>query len=172
MQTGDVADSITLVHEKIRDLSKLAANLSGVVASFNIKADLLQWSDDLSVNISRIDSQHKQLVTLINRLNGAMSDGTAKDAALQILNELAEYTVNHFGTEEELFETYDFPQKESHKKIHRELVAKVVAFKTDFESGKAMLSRDLMIFLKEWLINHIKGTDAHYGPFLNKHGVQ
>jgi hemerythrin len=30
---------------------------------------------------------------------------------------------------------------------------------------------DLLCFLHDWFIDHVKGLDQQYGPWLNKHGV-
>ena len=32
-------------------------------------------------------------------------------------------------------------------------------------SGNAMISMEVMDFLKDWLVNHIQGADKVYGPF-------
>jgi hemerythrin len=32
-------------------------------------------------------------------------------------------------------------------------------------------AKSVLAFLKEWLQNHIKGTDKNYAPFLNSKGV-
>jgi hemerythrin len=41
-----------------------------------------------------------------------------------------------------------------------------------FEKGEVTLSKDLMEFLKEWLVEHIMGTDKKgYGKFFNDKGI-
>ena len=40
-----------------------------------------------------------------------------------------------------------------------------------FQAGSAMLTLTVMSFLKEWLVNHIKGGDQKYGDLLNAKGV-
>jgi len=34
-----------------------------------------------------------------------------------------------------------------------------------------VLSLEVMNFLKDWLMNHIQGSDKKYGPYLNSHGI-
>ena len=41
-----------------------------------------------------------------------------------------------------------------------------------FRAGETVLSQDVITFLENWLIKHIKGTDKKYGPHLNKNGVR
>ncbi|MCG8615311.1 MAG: bacteriohemerythrin, partial [Desulfobacterales bacterium] len=86
----------------------------------------------------------------------------------RILTELTEYTVFHFGFEEEQFDRFGYPETTAHKKVHQELVAQVSAFGKEFSEGKASVTMDLMDFLKDWLKNHIMKTDMAYAPFLKE----
>ena len=133
---------------------------------------LIEWNDDLSVNIPEIDKQHHRLVDLINELNDAMKLGKGHAVLSKTLNGLIDYTATHFGTEEKYFDRYGYPEAESHKKEHKDFVAKVSEFKAGFESGKQTLSVEVIRFLSKWLQSHIKGVDKLYGPFLNEKGLK
>jgi hemerythrin-like metal-binding protein len=56
--------------------------------------------------------------------------------------------------------------------VHEKLVEKVTDFKTKVDKGDGTISMELMDFLKDWFVNHIKGTDKKYVPFLKQHGVK
>ena len=128
--------------------------------------DLMPWGRGMELGIPEVDAQHKELVSMINELHRAMKMKKGTQEAGHVLTRLAEYTVYHFGFEEELFDTHGYPETESHKKIHKDLVAKVLAFSEEFKAGKAAISMDLMSFLTKWLKNHIMITDRAYVPFL------
>jgi len=132
---------------------------------------LLNWNQGYSVNISQIDSQHKKLVDIINDLHDSMKAGKSKEILGKILDELINYTANHFKTEEELFDRYGYPDKNTHKRQHSDLVDQVLKFKSNYESGKSVLSIDLMNFLKDWLVQHMTGSDKKYSSYLNGKGV-
>jgi methyl-accepting chemotaxis protein len=132
---------------------------------------LLRWSDSLSVGIGSIDIQHKKLIDLINELFKHINSGSAKEAVGKTLRELIDYTGNHFQTEEKFFDKYNYPEQVEHKEMHRKLVAQVVEFQKQFKNGEKDVSLELMEFLKDWLINHIKKTDMQYGPYLLSKGV-
>ena len=131
----------------------------------------MEWSPRLETGIKTIDDQHKKLVAMVNDLYGAISSGGGKERLGRLLDELIDYTVYHFGTEEELFKKYEYPDGPAHKRIHEDLAGKVVQFRERFQKGEEMLSYDLMNFLKNWLVNHIGVTDKKYAPFLKSRGV-
>lgn len=133
--------------------------------------EFMKWGAKFELGIPSIDKQHKNLVNMLNKLFHAMQKED-NSAIGNILNELAEYTVYHFQTEEKYFDQYNYPETEEHKKIHAHLVEKVLEFKQKFESGEELLSHELMNFLKDWLTNHICFTDKKYAPFLKEKGVQ
>ena len=132
---------------------------------------LITWDDSFSVKISEIDTQHKKLVDLINQLHDAMKQRKANDALADVLNELVDYTVQHFKLEEKYFDEFNYLKAGPHKREHKNFVEKVAAFKNDFDNGKMMLSMDIMDFLKDWLTVHIKKTDIDYSDFFIEKGL-
>jgi hemerythrin-like metal-binding protein len=169
--------------ESAQELSSLSGKLRNMIGVFKVSVeeagvdkgpdikpeninDLMPWGRRLALGLPEIDKQHKELVSMVNELHRAMKMKMGSREAGAILTRLAEYTVYHFGYEEELFDTHGYPDKVNHKKIHEDLVAKVVAFTKEFEQGRAAISMDLMKFLTDWLKNHIMKTDKAYAPFL------
>lgn len=130
------------------------------------------WKKEYSVYVEAIDDQHKQLVEILNELIDGMMNGKTKDILEPILNKLIEYTVQHFKDEEEYFDKIDYPQKDEHIEEHRKLIADVEKFKDEYTAGKIGITIELMRYLKEWLINHISGTDKELGKLLYKNGIQ
>lgn len=132
---------------------------------------LLEWNDTFSVNVNQIDEEHKKLVELTNKLHDAMRSGQGKMVVGEVLDELVEYTKTHFTHEEALMEKAGYPGLASHKLVHNRLVNQVNDLKTQNETGKLSLSMEVMKFLKEWLVDHIQGTDKNYSSYLNKNGI-
>ncbi|MFP4459844.1 MAG: bacteriohemerythrin [Candidatus Zixiibacteriota bacterium] len=132
---------------------------------------LIEWNDDLFINIEEIDRQHKKLVDIINHLHAAMKARKAKEILDEIIEELIEYTEYHFDTEENYFIKYDYPESFIHKKTHRIFVKKVKQFQADFDRGKLLLSLEIMNFLKDWIEEHIKVVDMKYSDFFRQSSV-
>jgi methyl-accepting chemotaxis protein len=128
------------------------------VRESRVAKPLLEWSQSLAVGHPDIDQQHQKLIEIANRLSAAMQAGHSRDALGQILNELVDYTVNHFGFEENLMAKHGYQHREAHLAEHRKLVAEVSRFKQQFESGKA-LPVELMSFIRDWLVKHILKVD-------------
>jgi hemerythrin len=132
---------------------------------------LLAWNDSFSVNIKQVDDQHMKLVELLNNFHDAMKLGKGKEAMGRTLSELLEYTIYHFGTEEDLFKKYRYPAYASHKKEHEALTKQARDLSERFSRGEPVISAETMTFLKNWLQGHTIGSDKKYGPFLNAKGV-
>jgi hemerythrin len=133
---------------------------------------LIEWKDSYSIGIEHLDNQHRELVRQINILHDAMTVGKGKEALNEILIALIDYTATHFKSEEELFDQYNFPDSEKHIAEHSNFVKEVLSFKENFDKGRLMLSIEVMTFLKNWLTNHILGSDMGYKPFLLSKGVK
>ncbi len=132
---------------------------------------LIDWTADLSVGISEIDDQHQKLIGIINQLHDAMRSGKGNEALEQVFASLVDYASIHFNTEERLMQEHDYPEFFAHRREHDALVQRVVDLRDKLKSGQVMISMETMTFLKEWLANHIKGTDKKYSPFLRQRGV-
>lgn len=130
-----------------------------------------EWTEDYSVDIVEIDQQHKRLVKLISELFEAMRAGKGKDVLEKVLAGLIDYTKTHFGAEERLMSTHDYPRYRSHKNGHDELTKKVLDFEARFRGDEFGVVIQLAEFLKDWLGEHILGTDKQYASFLNAKGV-
>ncbi len=134
--------------------------------------DLIDWTEEFSVGVERIDHQHKGLIKLINNLHQAMRVGKGRVVISETLDKLIEYTATHFKTEEELFKKYQYSEFSIHKKEHDDFVEKVLKFKKDYDSNHLMLTFEVMDFLKNWLVKHILGSDKNYKEFFNSQGLK
>ncbi len=133
--------------------------------------EFITWTEDLNVGVNQINEEHKSLIGFINRLNHALQSGGAQKTMEEILLGLVKYTHIHFQHEEELMMIYDYPQIKGHREEHEFLKKKVAEFHERFQTGKATFSLELMSFLREWLISHIKGTDMKYREFFAGKGL-
>lgn len=130
------------------------------------RSRIVEWSPALATGIELIDHQHKMLCLYINTLYRAtIQDAGVKEIA-DIVDLLKVYTATHFATEERYFDLSEYPDAESHKQIHASFVSKVIQVQKDLYTGKITVGNDLLKFLKDWLVNHIRGTDHEYASFL------
>lgn len=132
---------------------------------------LITWSNMLSTGIAEQDNQHKKLIELINKLNDAMQAGKGTEMMGSVLSELVNYTVFHFGYEEKLMGQHNYSDTPAHKAEHVKFVQTVGDFKQKFDSGSAVVSVEIMNFLRTWLTGHIMKTDKKMGQELVKAGV-
>jgi len=131
----------------------------------------MTWDNSLSVNIKKIDEQHKQLVAMVNDLHSAMGAGKGKEVMGSVLAGLVEYTKSHFATEEELLQKHLYPGYLAHKAAHDALTRQVADVMKKFQDGQPIVTVEVMVFLKDWLVNHIQNTDKKYTVHLNNKGV-
>ncbi len=127
---------------------------------------LFTWNDSYSVSVQQFDDQHKVLFDLINDLHEAMSQGKGLQKMSTITTNLLQYTKNHFSVEEAALRKVNYPQFADHKKRHDAFTAKVLEFDQQCRSGQANLSLNVMVFLRDWLSDHILKNDKQYVPYM------
>jgi len=132
---------------------------------------IMTWDESLSTKVKECDEQHIRLIGMINALHDSMKAGKGRDALGKVLADLLEYTVYHFGTEEQLFKEHGYPEAAVHVLAHETLTKQVKELKQKYESGNLSITVETMNFLRDWLKSHIMGMDKRYGSFLNGKGV-
>ncbi len=128
----------------------------------------ITWSHELALGVPIIDTQHKELCNYINKLYKAMQSNANEKVLQELLTSLSNYTVRHFAEEEKIFAASAYPDTKRHKEIHGKFIAKLEDFKAQLTQGSAVLSIQLLEFLKDWLIKHIMGTDKQYAQYVKK----
>jgi len=132
---------------------------------------LIEWIPAYSVKIKKFDEQHEKLVDLINQLHAAMKSGQGVTVIGIIIQSLVQYTYTHFADEIKLLQENGYPETVLQKAEHEKFVKELVSFQQQYHDGSVMLTMNVLMFLKEWLINHIQGEDKKYSPFLNAKGI-
>ncbi|MDR2690114.1 MAG: bacteriohemerythrin [Azoarcus sp.] len=131
----------------------------------------MPWSEAFVLGIDSIDKQHRWLVDTTNRLYDQIeSHHPDQEVIREILEGLAEYTMNHFILEEDLFNRLDYPEAAAHKERHDQFTRHAIELLLKFEEGEPV-SDEALSFLQEWLIHHIMKDDRAYVPFLKRHGI-
>ena len=132
----------------------------------------VEWKDEYSVGIDSIDRQHKKLLNLINQLQTAVDYSTGEEFERDALDELVNYTKTHFSYEEGLLEKNNYPDFEPHKEQHNQMIKHVEEVLAEYEKDHDTAMSNAVDYLKDWLINHINGTDKKYSSFLIDKGVK
>lgn len=134
--------------------------------------ELIPWSDVYNLGVEEIDTQHKKMIGIINKLYFAMQAATEKDELKTILKELVDYADYHFTTEEQHFKEFNYDDTVEHMKAHEAYRAKISKFSEDYYNNAIMLPFELMDFLGEWWTKHILGVDRKYVSNFHEHGLK
>jgi len=134
---------------------------------------LIIWNNSqYGVQNDTIDEQHKQLVEMINELSDALTSKKGFEITDGVLQKTLDYTYYHFSTEEALMEKYAYPEIKSHKTQHETFKTKITLLQREHRDHVATVPRELLVFLREWLINHITHVDKKLGLFLVQQGLK
>lgn len=127
---------------------------------------LLDWTDELSVEDAELDEQHQKLVDLLNELYHAMRTGKGNAILGEVLDKVITYTSEHFAHEEHICAKCKFPDLAAHREAHKQLLDEVHTLKNRFEAGEVLLSVKALDFLKHWVADHIVQQDKKYSPYV------
>ncbi len=131
---------------------------------------VIVWKEIYATGIVVLDNEHRGLIEQINLLYDAIRGKRGDAVIVEILTNLEKYTVDHFVHEEALMAEYHFPELEQHQLIHKDLIAEIQKFKQKNSDGAEDLAKELLTFLRGWLMEHIMKIDKEYGAFLESRG--
>ncbi|PHS79622.1 MAG: hypothetical protein COB59_00830 [Rhodospirillaceae bacterium] len=130
------------------------------------------WTDKLRVGIDALDKDHQIIVTLLNRIGH--HDLGFEDVG-QIIDQLLEYTRYHFLREEAIMRVCNYPNLQSHTKVHQDLTLHMndMAQKWRAEPDLHQINA-LRRFLRGWWNDHVMKSDLDIAPYAKgkKHEIR
>ena len=119
------------------------------------------------VGVEFIDEQHSRLFEIIadaNRVVHAEYIHDKYDEIVRILDELKDYTIEHFRAEEAYMEQINYPGLPTQKKAHASFEEKLLEINLDdVDDNQQAYLEELVDFLRSWLTVHILYMDKPIG---------
>ena len=128
-----------------------------------VRENPCEFTDEYLTGIELVDAEHKELFRIVDKANQLVKNFdslSGYDSIMQILNELKEYTKEHFADEEEYMEGIQYEGLSAQKRAHEAFVDKLENISLDqIDANPQENLQELLEFLLGWLINHILYTD-------------
>lgn len=129
---------------------------------------LLQWKDQYSVGIDAVDHEHKELITLINRLHDELKSKGDVISIRAFFGDLFTGISAHFALEERFMREHRYDQFSQHKADHERLLDEIRDIMDDFEDDE-IASAELGTKLDAWFSRHFETHDARLHKALGSH---
>ena len=153
-------DDVLVIGFKLKSHDEILQNLHQV---------LISWNNNLySVGSALIDCQHEQLVLQINQLHDAYMKHCDLQLLGSILDHLQQYIEYHFQTEERFLNKSTSDDIKRHISEHRFFTEKISTFSNQYFNGNTNMTFELILFLKDWLMNHIQCVDFNCKHLFNE----
>ncbi len=133
--------------------------------------EMIKWEKRFSINVSKIDEEHKYFISIVNKVIKARQKNNEGENVSEALNEMTLYSISHFKTEENYMKEFGYPEYELHKEEHRNFTKTTVNYCNTIMNGNYNITDDIFKYLRWWLINHIQGTDKKLTECFNKNGL-
>lgn len=134
----------------------------------------IEWSDSMSVNNAVIDAQHKEWISIYNRMDNTLLHGGVGQVANAVedaFRAMREYTSYHFQEEEQYLKEIHYPGLIMHRRMHTDFDDLLFNYSRELRNGNLILGSEVIDILKNWLLNHILHEDQQYRIFLTQKKV-
>lgn len=124
--------------------------------------DAFKWNKSFVTGLDSVDSQHKKLVNILNKLGSYTINNnlTFKQVSI-LLKELIEYSVYHFNDEQEIMSQFkvDSRHTSEHIRIHNSFITEIENLTSSIREDSKQEYDELFDYLMHWLAYHILGID-------------
>lgn len=131
----------------------------------------LVWTKELSVGNASIDSDHKELIDMTNRIMREieLANGGALSQAFKTLENWLPF---HFANEEKIVRAVHFPFTQADK-AHQYSLMELQHIRGELVSKNGIWSEDAVkhfcLFMQNWALEHITKMDMQMKPALQAH---
>jgi hemerythrin len=133
---------------------------------------VIEWNNKYNLGISEIDNQHKKLVKIISKLDACSKKNCEHKQIEIVFNQLLDFALEHFSTEEKYFDKFNYNNKKEHKKEHNSFKKKILGIKQKYLEEGNCSCQELIAYLSDWVDNHLVNEDSKYVDCFKKHGLK
>lgn len=123
-----------------------------------------QWTEQMSVGIPLLDSDHQALIALIDKLHEGLLSDADTEATTAVFESLIAYAELHFAREEKVMRVCGYPGLEVHRAEHARFANRIRELR-DRYAGEPATVGELLEYLKVWLNHHILIQDMAYKAY-------
>lgn len=127
---------------------------------------MMDWDEKFSVDIEEVDIYQQKMFELFNQLIELKENKKDAKECINLISEINEASKQYFAIEEKILRKNKFPDFSTHSKAHREFTKRSIALRREIAEDINNLTTDVIIELRQWLIDHIETLDALYVPFI------
>lgn len=141
------------------------------------------WRPQMSVGNQLIDTDHRYLICLINTVELSLRVPENRELVSTAIEQLEQYTADHFAREEVIQMKIQYPNFMAHKKEHQEIMAQLANIRTRIQAmaekapaGDGSIAAanpedvsELIALLRHWIIDHVLKVDVELKPYLARY---
>ena len=124
---------------------------------------MIKWKEEYYMGVESLDEQHKELFEIANRIYSLLKNELILDKynrIIEIIDELKNYTMNHFQAEEEYMKSIGYKRFLSQKAAHNEFLEKMNSIDLEkIDNGHNEYLIGILDFVCDWLGQHIIKED-------------
>jgi len=121
---------------------------------------LLQWKPSYALGIPSIDTEHREMIRVINAVYEQLENNHDPDQVQAVLGDIHAQIAAHFALEERIMRAANYSEFVQHKDSHEELLDQIRdlmdSYAVDPETGKELLQSRLA----DWFGVHFATFDA------------
>jgi hemerythrin len=125
-------------------------------------------STPMKIGEKTIDAEHDLQMQLLDSLSQSVAEAGDFSPTRHILEQFIEFSDMHFLSEQLIMRLHSYPGYEAHLEKHTTLMRKVREIRENIVRGEQASSLQLILELRDWLLNHIATEDAAFGEFLSR----
>jgi diguanylate cyclase (GGDEF)-like protein/hemerythrin-like metal-binding protein/PAS domain S-box-containing protein len=122
----------------------------------------LHWKPSYESGQIVIDTQHRELFQMANRIIAAITGGAANGVILDSVHALVNLVGVHFRDEENILQSAGFPDAQSHGKLHRQLFEEAGKLTSQFERGEGSEGSFLRFLFHDVIAKHMLQEDRKF----------
>jgi hemerythrin len=118
-----------------------------------------RWDEGLETGNDVLDQQHRTLNAYVDELRDER--GGSRPTVLRVLDEMTDFALKHFATEEDLMRVHHYPPDATQRMVeqHEEFKSQLQFLVQKFRGGEMFGVDALQVFLEEFLKAHESSED-------------